>query len=96
MEERETSTSSTVVPTPSTTQCNGVDGSSSIVLGSTSQVSTDTNTSSVVPDRGGTHVVCGRDTVTVTRQKAQQINKKESVPTDEISLHVHQVSDKDS
>ena len=62
-------------------------------VGSAAQVSTDANTSSVVPPAntssvvpvaGDTHVVHGCDTVAVTRQKAQQIKKKESVSTDEM------------
>ena len=80
MEERETSTTSTVVPTVMRTQCDGGDGSST-VLGSAAQVSRDPNTSSVVPVTGGTHVVYGCDTVTVSRQKTHHI-KKESVSTD--------------
>ena len=53
-------------------------------LMSVTQVSTDPNTSSVVPTGGDTHVVDGCDTVNVTRQKSQEIKKKESVPGDEI------------
>ncbi len=53
-------------------------------------MTTNANRSSVVPVTGDTHVVHGCDTVTVTRQKEQQMKKKESVSTDEMRRYITQ------
>jgi hypothetical protein len=58
------------------TEYAGGDGPSSAVLDSAGQVSTDSNTVSVVSTEAGTHVVHGCNTVTAERQNVKQSEKK--------------------
>ncbi len=76
LEETQTWTSSTAVGITSVTECADGDGPSSVVLVSTGQSSTDSNTVSVVSTPAVTHVVYGSNTVTDERQNVKQSKKK--------------------
>ena len=89
-EQTQTSTSSTAAAgITSGTECAGGDGPSSAVLGSAGQVSTDSNTVSVVSTAAGTHVVHGCNTVTAERQNVKQSKKK----TQQTELIKRQISE---
>ena len=60
----------------------GTTATSVPVVTGAGQESTDSNTSSVVPDSGDTHVVYGCDTLTTTRSRVKKFKKKTSVDTD--------------